>query len=154
MAKKTISLNVQQAAEQYLASLNSSRDQLTDEQWNTVATYIKKQRIRKRAQFVLILIVIIFASLTVWGFCIINKRIQLYVPDGIVSVKKEGSESAMTIEPEEIENIIKWYVGIGSSIARCFDMTIFCLGFLTVSCFENWDRNRIFRVFIPKLKLT
>ena len=151
MAKKTISLNIQQSAERYLASLNSSRERLTDEQWETVTTHVKLQRNRKIARVVFLLVVIIFASLTIWGFCIINKRIQLYVPNGIISVTEEGSESAITLKPEEIECVISGYVRIGSIITRCFDCTVLFLFFFVITWIEERQRNKIFRVFMPKL---
>ena len=47
MAKKKVSPKVQQNAEQYLVSLGSSRELLTDKQWEIVTNFIKAQRIRR-----------------------------------------------------------------------------------------------------------
>lgn len=152
MSKKKISPKIQQAAEKYLASLGSSREQLTDKQWETLAAHIKLQRNRKIGRIVFLLFGIIFASLTVWVFCITKERIQFYVPDDTISIQMYGQEPVISLEPEQIENIIKGYVDLGSGIARLFDFTLLNFAFFGLSWLINREHNKILRVFIPKLR--
>ena len=153
MAKK-ISPKIQQAAEKYLASLGSSREQLTEEQWRVLATHIKRQPHLKRSRIVLLFFGIIFGSLTILGFCLTNKRVRLYVPDDTVSIQKAGSESATSLKPEEIENIIRGYIRFGSNITRSFDFTVFFFVSFGIFWLTERELNKILRVFIPKREPT
>ena len=153
MAKK-ISPKIQEATEEFLATLGSSREQLTDEQWRVLATHIKRQPHVKRSRIVLLLFGIIFGSLTVLGFCLTNKRVRLYVPDDTVTIKKAGSKSVISLKPEEIENIIRWYIRFGSSIARSFDFTVFFFVSFGIFWLTEREHNKILRAFISKREPT
>jgi len=67
MAKKKISPKIQEATEKYLASLGSTREKLTDKQWEIIANHIKRQRATKLIVAILLICVVIsFLFACVW----------------------------------------------------------------------------------------
>ena len=124
MAKKKISKKVQQAAEKYLASLDSSREQLTDKQWEVFINYIKTERNFKMFMPILFLLMIVMACCTIHAFKFTNKSINKIVPDEVVYVRKATDESTISLEPSQIEEHLEWIRDLSSNTALLFMGTV------------------------------
>ena len=87
MAKKKISKKVQQAAEKYLDSLGSSREQLSDKQWEVFANYVKSRRM-----------VVLIVTLSL-GVGIFSARFSL-------RAFQRGNEEIASLIPEEVQKVV------------------------------------------------
>ena len=127
MAKKKISPKVQHAAEKYLASLGSSREQLTDKQWEVFVNYVKVQRSFKTCMPIILLLAIICAYFTFFGFQKTNKLITRVVPDEVIYVTKEASESPISLEPDIIKGYLERVRDLSFDTAGLFMITVMML---------------------------
>ncbi len=95
MAKK-ISPAVRAAAEEYIASLGSSRENLTERQWQVVTKYVKQRRF-----FTLALVLcVVFAAAHLWA----AHRAWVYYPEllaELASAIPAGVQQAADSDPAE-----------------------------------------------------
>ncbi len=108
MTKRKVSQKVQQATEKYLASLKSSREQLTDKQWEVLINHIKCQQIFKWAiPFFLLPLAVFHTCLTIWSFHRTNELIKLVVPDEVVYVSRASDQTPTSLEPDRIKTYLQ-----------------------------------------------
>jgi hypothetical protein len=119
MTKKNVSDKVRQAAEQYLASLDSSRDRLTDRQWRLVVSYIKLRRTYKPQLVFLLLLSLIWAVSALWYLYYISNLVTVVVPKETIFVSKSLDEPTIPLDPDDIKhfmnNAAKAYFGAGAA---------------------------------------
>lgn len=131
MAGKKISPKVQLAAEEFLASIGSSREQLTERQWEAVARAVKGLKTAKIAIAALLVFGAVCAGLSFWGFSLGSRMITSAVPEGtkeIVFISEAGEES----RPESADYMkcyiraaarISWQHGTQLGLAAAFCYT-------------------------------
>jgi len=153
MAKKKISLKVQQTAEKYLASLGSSREQLTDKQWETVANYVKSRPIAKLAIIFLLIFGVINACLSFWTFQLGKKGMVSIMPNEtgqVIFVSKAGEKSA-SLSRDYMNNYIKtvtdlyWQCGSSFTLA----ISLFALVLIAVP-FTSRANRKLLEALIPR----
>jgi hypothetical protein len=126
MWEKQVSPKIQKAAEEYLTSLNSSRQYLTDKQWELLVNYIKTERqFRYVAPFILAMGVILIC-LAIFYFRTTNECITSAVPKNVVYVTNEPSQNSITLTPEHIKSYLE-YLREGSSN---FAINVLCAVYL------------------------
>jgi hypothetical protein len=98
---KRISPKVQRATEEYLASLGSSRKELTQEQWVILAKHVRRQRVEKFSMVLLVVVGLLKVWLTWWALQLGNVTIFSAVPknvERIIFVSDAGEQ--VTTVPE------------------------------------------------------
>jgi len=149
MAAKKISPKVQQATEKYLASLGSSRDQLTEKQWQTIANYIRAQRMK-----VLFFLIfgIIFACVSFWAYQLGNKGATLTIPneaDEVIFVSKADAASTEPLKAEHIRNCVQRVGALQWRSGMTFTIALYFLVFTFMVPFERTQMKKTLRPFIP-----
>ena len=108
MSKK-ISPKLQQAAEKYLLTLGSSRQYLTDKQWEIFLRHFKVERqLRWMTPFILLPFAIIMTFITFIAFRRANQTISSLVPDEVVYVRKANEETPVAIKPDQIKAYLNY----------------------------------------------
>jgi hypothetical protein len=149
MFKRKISKKAQKAAEKYLNSLGSSREQLTDKQWNAVVNYVKRQRPRIPI-FIFLILSLIMAGLSFWAFQSGSKLISIATPSEtieVIFVSEAGEES---VEASDfscyIRSVAKSYWHCGNAYA----LTLLNLFALFIFCFYRHTQRKTLEAFIPR----
>jgi hypothetical protein len=150
MFKRKISKKAQKAAEKYLHSLGSSREQLTDKQWNVVANYSKKQRLIVPS---LLLCGVLSAGLSFWTFQLSNKAVSSIIPSEttkVVFVFKANEEfmsqkSSSFCRRVSAATQLYWYVGATYIIT----ISCFIAAFITTPLARR-NQKKVLNPFIPR----
>lgn len=126
MWKKQVSPKIQKAAEEYLASLNSSRERLTDAQWEVFVNHVKTERqFRWAIPFILVMGTLL-ACMTVFFFHKTSEYITYAVPEHVVYVTTEFKKSPLEISPERIRGYLEDLSSVsGYSIGCLLNTTLF-----------------------------
>jgi membrane-associated protease RseP (regulator of RpoE activity) len=130
MSKKKISPKVHQSAERYLASLDSSRELLTNEQWDIIVNYVKAQRMKVP---ILLILGVIQLCLAFIYFQRTNKYIASIIPLTQDYIKKS------------VEYIRDGYFMTGSLFVLAVSSFTFVL---LVPIVRGWNK-RMLKPFIP-----
>lgn len=144
MAKK-ISPKIQQAAEKYLDSLGSSREQLTEKQWEVVIGYVKYRRTSKQAVVTLLVFGTILACLALLAFQHSKKGVTSVIPkevDKVVFIYKTNGESSKSLRPDDIRNYIRATAKLSWHTGSSFVLAIFMFGFAFIIIPLLRRRNR------------
>lgn len=155
MAKKKISKKVQQAAEKYLDSLGSSREQLTDKQWEATVNYVKSRQIAKVAIIFLLVFGVINACLSFWTFQLGRKGAASIVPNEagqVIFVSKAG-EKSMPINVNDIKNYMKAVAELYWQCGSCFVLATVFFAWVLISIPLTRRANRkMFEALVPRTK--
>ena len=150
MTKKNVSDKVRRAADQYLASLDSSRDQLTDRQWGIVVSYIKLRRTYKPQLVFLLLLSLIWAVSAFWYLHYISKLVAVVVPQETIFVSKSLDEPNIPLDPDDIKhfmnNAAKAYYGAGVATIAA----ILFFSYVVAIPVHVLHRRKILESFIPR----
>jgi hypothetical protein len=152
MVTKKISPKVQLAAEKYLALLGSSKEQLTDRQWQVVINYVKSQSVAKLAITFLLIFCILTAYLSFWAFKLGQKGINSIVPNQtaeIILISKSG-EKSQPIKPDEMKNYTKAIAKLYWHHGAEFVMAMFMLSLVILSFVERRAKRKMLEAFIPR----
>jgi hypothetical protein len=153
MAKRKISQKTQQTAEKYLVSLGSSREQLSDKQWEVFANYVKSRRM-----LVLIVTLSLGAGIFSGRFSLRafqrgNEEIALLIPEEVqkvVFVSKAGEEIS-TLVPGIIKLDAKnaalayWRSAAGLTVAAFFFLQL-----LLYILLDRRNMKKTVEAFIPR----
>lgn len=104
---RKISPKIQHATEEFLATLGSSPQQLTEKQWEVVVNHIKYQRTIKVVLPMILLFAVFYTWLTIWAFQRTNNLIDRAVPDEVIYVSKAGTETSIPFEPDQIKTYLE-----------------------------------------------
>jgi hypothetical protein len=107
MTKKKIYQKDQQSAEKFLASYGTSREKLTEKQWEIVVNHFRNKRNTRVAIPLFLLLSVFFIWLTIWSFQRTNNLIVQVVPDEVIYVSKAGTETPIAIKPESIKTYLE-----------------------------------------------
>ena len=150
MAKTNVSGKIQQAADKYLGSLDSSRDQLTDEQWRIVVAYIKLRRTYKPQLVFLLLLSVIWAVSAFWYLYYISKLVAVVVPHETIFVSKAVDEPTIPLDPDDIQEFIdnaaKAYFGTGAATIAA----LLFFSYVVAIPIHTRHRRKILESFIPR----
>lgn len=148
MAKKKISPKVQKAAKKYLVSLGSSREQLTDKQWQIIANYMKTER--KKVP-ILLVFGVVWACMCFLCFRYAKNHIARIVPNEVVFVSKADKESTITLKPDDIKEHIDYLRDAYFNAGSLFVLTVFMFTsvFITIPLMRRANRKML-EAFIPR----
>jgi len=107
MSKKKVSHKLQQGCEKYLASLGSSRDQLTEIQWEVLVNNVGvEQTFRWAIPFFILPFALFHICLTVWSVHRTNELVNLAVPNEAVYVSKTKGGLSTLLAPDQIKTYL------------------------------------------------
>ena len=131
---RKISPEIQHVAEKYLASLGSSRWQLTYEQWRVVTRHIKYRRVRGLWMFICLCL----AVLLLWsGFRTYRHAhgfLSEVLPVKSVRIYQGDRETLVEPQVQEIQNYINLSLKYGAKIGYYCLMGLFFL----IIPFDHW----------------
>ena len=109
MFKRNPSSKVQRAAEKYLASLDSSRQQLTDKQWRIVTKHVETQRMVKPIILCCLILGLVLMGITLFYHYWAKYEIERVTPNHPVDFRELGDNNDRTIRlwPREIKNYLE-----------------------------------------------
>lgn len=137
MAKK-ISPEIQHAAEKYLATLGSSRQQLTDEQWRVVIKHIKNRRMRGLCMFIFLCLAVLLLWLGFRAYRSAHYFLPEVLPVESVRIYQGDSETLVEPQVQEIQNYINLSLKYGVKLGCYCLMGLLCL----ITPFDVWWRTR------------
>jgi hypothetical protein len=108
MPKKDIHPKLRKTAEEYLASLNSSQEQLTDKQWEILINHIKVEHQFKWVTPCILVLGLLLACLSIFSFIRASDCITSAVPENTIYVITEPDRNPITLEPEYIRNYLEY----------------------------------------------
>jgi hypothetical protein len=138
MARKRISPALQKAAEEYVASLGSSRARLTDAQWKIITRHISRRRFFKLALAVSIL----YAAFCFWAahsfYHVLGPVLTESIPTTFVYVEQDNSTRVVEADPEHS----RLYVRL--SLVLAVRVICYCLigTLMLASVLVRWFSNR------------
>ena len=103
MAGRKIYRKDQQAAEKFLSLHRTSREKLTEKQWDIVVNHFRYQRNIRVVLPMLLFFAVFFTWLSIWSFQRTHNLLVQVIPDQVVYVSKAATESSIAIEPEDIK---------------------------------------------------
>jgi hypothetical protein len=145
---RKISPKIQLAAEKYLTSLGSSREQLTDKQWEIIANYVKTRRMKVPILLTGGIFCACMGFLYSWYA---KNHIANILPDEAVFVSKANKESAITLKPDDIKEHIDYLTHAYFMAGSLFILTVFMLGAVSI-CIPLMRRGnrKMLKAFIPR----
>ena len=149
---KKISPKVQLAAEKYLASLGSSKEQLTDKQWEIVVNYMKFRRTANLTIIGSLLFGVFIACSSFWALNCGKKAIDSIVPNDtreIVFISKPG-ETSIPVSPDYMKNYIKAVAKMYWHHGAEFVLAMWLFGLAAVSISLRRDKQKMLEAFIPR----
>ena len=156
MAKRKISKKVEQAAEKYLASLGSSRDHLTETQWEIVARHVKTRKAQKIGipLFILFGVLSIFTSL--YWLKLGQKATTLIIPNEVNResiANKEIQETKYNLTADLVRIYTKSMAFSYWMSGTKFMLMLFCFWAAFVEMPLRMRTNRkFFEAFIPHVQ--
>ncbi|MHC4157967.1 MAG: hypothetical protein ACYSSO_02705 [Planctomycetota bacterium] len=151
MTRKKISQKIQQAAEKYLASHGSSREQLTDKQWEVFANYVKSRRMVVLFVTLSLAISIFNAYLSLLAFQLGNQGVSSMIPseaERVIFISKAGEEISSSV-PSLLKLNAK-YAGLAYWLSGLFLITaiFFFLQLLSYILLDRRNMKKTIDAFI------
>ena len=107
MAGKKIYQKDQQAAEKFLDSHLTSRENLTEKQWEIIVNHFRNKRNIRVGLPIILLSAVFHTWLAIWAFQRTNNLISQVVPNEVIYVSKAGTETPIAIKPESIKEYLE-----------------------------------------------
>jgi len=150
MFKRNPSPKVRQATEKYLASLGSSREQLTDKQWHIIARHVKSQRLIKP-----IVLCCLILGLALMGITLFYNRwaayeIERVTPNHPIDLRELGDDGTIRVFPQEIKDYLELLSSMSFHTGPAFVLGVFLLvAVFTVPLLIRRNRKTL-EEFIPR----
>ena len=150
MFKKGPSPKVQQAAEKYLASLGSSRRQLTDEQWHIITKQVKSQRMVWPTILCCLILGIALIGITIFYCRWAGYQIERATPDHPVYLREAGEGGTIQLSPQEIKDYLELLSSTSFNTGPAFILgVLLLLAALAVPSVIRRNRKKL-EAFIPR----
>jgi len=107
MTGKKIYQKDQQAAEKFLSSHRTSREKLTEKQWEIIVNYFRNKRNIRVGLPIILFSAVFYTWLAIWAFQRTNNLIAQVVPNEVIYVSKAGTETPIAIKPESIKEYLE-----------------------------------------------
>jgi len=153
MAKKKISPKVQEATEKYLTSLGSSKEQLTEKQWEIVTNYVKSRRVAKLTITFFLIAGIFNAGLCYWAFHLGKHAINSMIPSEtaqVTYVSKNG-EKSIPLTPASITDYMKAAANLYWSAGSSFVLAVFFFSWFIIAPLLRRSNRKMLEAFIPHI---
>lgn len=148
MFTKTISPKVELAAQEYLASMDSSRQRLTDKQWKIVVNFVRGSRLIRPlvASFLLLGIgLVCLGSLySHWT----KREIAKAVPAETIFFYKAGERVVIPLRPYEIKTYLRSLTGLSFNTGPAFILAIFLFLSVLLIPLHKRANHRMLEAFI------
>ncbi len=141
MAGKKIYQKDQQFAEKFLDSHLTSRENLTEKQWEIIVNHFRNKRNIRVGLPIILFSAVFFTWLTIWSFQRTNNLIAQVVPDEVIYVSKAGTETSIAIEPESIKEYLESLKKSSSQIT--IGLTLATLMFTTFICHFVFRKHKL-----------
>lgn len=150
MARKKISPKVQQATEKYLASLGSSREKLTQEQWEIIANHIRLQRITKLIVVILLIGVVINLLFACIWLKMCHESMETLISEKFSYINKFKEELSSPLQLYLVKLGVVGGLVVPSFALGCkFCIMLFLLISAVATPFEIRKNKRNLEAFIP-----
>lgn len=149
---RKISKKVQQAAEKYLASYDSSREQLTDKQWEVVVNHVKSQRFIKVKLAIILSVAVFEACLFVWAWRLTDELIAKVVPDKTMYVIDGETQDPIDLAPNDIKTYLQKLSNISFDAGATFSLAILLFAGVAVAFAFRKRRLKMIEAVIERKK--
>jgi len=141
MAGKKIYQKDQQAAEKFLDSHLTSRENLTEKQWEIIVNHFRNKRNIRVGLPIILFSAVFFTWLTIWSFQRTNNLIAQVVPYEVIYVSKAGTETSIAFEPESIKAYLESLKKSSSQIT--IGLTLATFMFTAFICHFVFRKNKL-----------
>lgn len=151
MAKKRTSLKLEKATEEYLASLGSSRDNLTDEQWKYVSGFIRAKKFTKPMIISFMVLAVLLLCLTFLYSYWTNYEIAKAIPNRTVYFYKAGDNASIALTPRQIREYLELLSSLSFNTGPAFVLAVFLFMAVFIIPLYRWKTRKIIEAFVrPK----
>ncbi len=147
---KKISRKIQKAAEEYLALLGSSPQQLTEKQWHLTVNFIRALRVTKPMITVFLIIGIALTYLAFLYSDWTKREIAKVVPTGTIFLHDADDKSILPLQPCEIRDYLESLSSLSFNTGPAFILAVFLFLLVIIIPLYRRAHGKILEAFIKR----